>query len=216
MTKPVDADDHPYIVALTGGIASGKTLVSDKFSELGVPVIDTDIIAHQIVEPDQAALKEIESTFGSEIIDEHGFLRRKKLRALIFSDVDARNKLELILHPIIRQKVAEAIANLRSEYCIVVIPLLAEHDAFPNVDRVLVVDVEAETQITRLVARDCISRGQALRALASQAERKQRIGIADDVLDNSGSTEKISLAVEHLHSKYLTMARSKKQRANTK
>jgi len=198
--------DHPYTIALTGGIASGKTLISNEFKKLDVPIIDTDVIAHQIVEPGQPALHKIKNTFGSNILDENGRLRRKDLRKLIFTDPEARRKLESILHPIIRQEVSNAIARVKYNYCIVVIPLLAEHGAYPNVDRVLVVDVDPETQITRLMVRDNSSRQRAEQALMSQASRQQRLDIADDVLDNSGSPELIAQAVAQLHRKYTALA----------
>ena len=194
--------DHPYTVALTGGIASGKTLVSDEFSRLGVPVIDTDVIAHEIVNPGQPALQEIEDAFGASILDGDGRLRRKELRALIFTDTGARKKLESILHPKIRQEVAKAISNVKTGYCILAIPLLAESGGYPNVDRVLVVDVDEETQISRLMSRDNSSRDQAVQALASQASRQQRLAIADDVIDNSASLEDARLEVARLHQTY--------------
>ena len=201
-------DKLPYTVALTGGIASGKTLVSDEFAKLGVSVIDTDVIAHQIVEPGKPALGEIESVFGSDIIDDDGGLIRQALRALIFSDPDERRKLESILHPRIRQEASVAVARVTSAYCILVIPLLAEKGSYPNVNRVLLVDVEPETQISRLVARDNTSEEQARQALASQASRSQRLKIADDILDNSGSPEQARKAVARLHQKYLALAKT--------
>ena len=194
--------NHPFVVALTGGIASGKTLISDEFARLGVPVIDTDVIAHRIVEPGQPALHEIEQEFGAQIIDENGLLRRSELRALIFADSDARAKLESILHPMIRDEVHKAIAGVTSAYCILVIPLLAERGAYPDVDRVLVVDVAPEVQIERLMARDNCSREQAESALKSQANREDRLKIADDVLDNSGSLEQAVSEVARFHEKY--------------
>ena len=197
---------HPYTVVLTGGIASGKTLVSDEFARLGVPVIDTDVIAHMLVEPGQTALKEIEHVFGAEIIDGSGRLRRSKLRSLIFSDPGKREALESILHPKIRLEAGKAIAKVTSAYCILVIPLLAVRGAYPNVDRVLVVDVAPETQITRLMTRDNNDRKQAEKALASQVSRAQRLKIADDILDNSGSLTQARLEVEKLHKKYTQLA----------
>lgn len=197
---------HPYTVALTGGIASGKTLISDEFARLGVPVIDTDIIAHNLVEPGQAALKEIENVFGSKIIDDSGRLKRQDLRALIFAEPGKRKKLEAILHPKIRREASEAVAKVTSAYCLLVIPLLVERAMYPDVDRVLVVDVEPNTQVNRLMARDNCSRKQAEQALASQASREQRLTIADDILDNSGSPEQARSAVFQLHQKYSKLA----------
>jgi dephospho-CoA kinase len=197
-----ESNHHPYTIALTGGIASGKTLISDEFARLGVPVIDTDIIAHKLVEPGQPALKEIEYVFGSTVIDDAGRLKRTELRSLIFSDSGKREKLESILHPKIKVEAGKALADVESGYCILVIPLLAERGTYPNVDRVLVVDVEIETQISRLMARDYCTRNQAEQALAAQASRKQRLSIADDVLENSGSPTQARHKVEALHRRY--------------
>ena len=206
---PVAANKHPYTVALTGGIASGKSLVSTEFARLSVPIIDTDVIAHEIVEPGQPALKEIENAFGAGIIDSNGRLKRSELRALIFADADTRTKLEFILHPRIRREVGKAIAKVTSAYCILVIPLLAERGAYPDLDRILVVDVEPEKQISRLMARDKSSQKQAEQALASQANREQRIKIADDILDNSGSPEDVRHEVARLNLKYLHLAKNR-------
>ena len=199
----------PYIVALTGGIASGKSLISDEFAKLGVPVIDTDIIAHEIVAPGQPALREIADAFGPGVIDSKGGLKRTELRRLIFSDPDSRSKLESILHPRIRQIAGNAIAKVASAYCILVIPLLAEKGGYANVDRILVVDTEPGIQIERLMARDKNSRKQAEQALSAQASREQRLNIADDVLDNSGSPEQARQEVARLHLMYLQLAENR-------
>ncbi len=196
----------PYIVALTGGIASGKTLVSDEFARLGVPIVDMDVIAHEVVEPGQPALQAISDTFGPDIIDSDGCLKRSELRAIIFEDPESRLKLEAILHPVIRQQAAEAIKCLTAPYCILVIPLLSDRSVYPDVDRVLVVDVDEETQITRLMARDNSNRQQAEQALASQISREQRLNIADDVLVNSGTLDQAAREVAHLHQHYLRLA----------
>ncbi len=198
--------DHPYTVVLTGGIASGKTLVSDEFKQLGVAVIDTDIIARQIVTPGQAALGEIESTFGADIIDAAGQLKRQDLRARIFSDPNARKKLEAILHPRIRVEVSKAIALVKSAYCIVVIPLWTENETYPNIDHVLVIDVTPATQLARLMSRDGCSRVEAHQALASQSSRTERLGIADDVIENTGTPNATRQQVAQLHQKYLCLA----------
>jgi len=208
-SSPPPGNASPYTVALTGGIASGKTLISDEFARLGVSVIDTDVIAHEIVEPGQPALQEIINTFGSDIIDSNGRLKRAELRAIIFSDKGEQQKLESILHPRIRQEANKAIAKVNSAYCILVIPLLAERSANPNVNRVLVVDVEPKTQISRLMARDNSSRKQAEQALASQIGREQRLKIADDILDNSGSPEQARREVAQLNLKYLRLAENR-------
>lgn len=207
--KPAPRVNHPFTVALAGGIASGKTLISNEFAKLGAPVIDTDVIAHELVKPGQPALKEIENAFGSDIIDSNGQLKRSDLRALIFSNPDARKQLESILHPKIRQEVDKAIAAVTTTYCILVIPLLAERSAYPSVDRVLAVDVEPETQISRLMTRDNCTRKQALQALAAQASRVQRLKIADDALDNSGSLLRARDEVALLHKKYMQLAQQR-------
>lgn len=205
--NPASENNHrPYTVALTGGIASGKTLVSDMFAKLGVPVIDTDIIAHNVVEPGQPALKEIADLFGPNVIDANGRLKRSDLRKLIFSDLTAREQLESILHPKIRLKVNQAIKTLTDVYCILVIPLLAEKGFYPNINRVLVVDVEPSEQVRRLMARDNCSLEQANQALAIQASREQRLEIADDILNNSGSPVQTRRDVEMLHKKYTKLA----------
>ena len=199
---------HPYTIALTGGIASGKTMISNEFARLGVPVIDTDVIAHNLVEPGQPALREIEDVFGSDIIDESGRLNRQELRSLIFSDPEKRLNLESILHPKIRLEAGENVAKVDFDYCILVIPLLAERGAYPNVDRILVVDVDTETQISRLMARDNNSRKQAEQALAAQVSRKHRLSIADDVLKNTGSLQQARHKVAQLNQKYLQLAKA--------
>lgn len=198
---------HPYTVALTGGIAAGKTLVSDLFASLGVTIIDTDVIAHQVVEPGEDALGEIVQAFGPQILDRQGRLRRRDLRALIFADPAARKRLEAILHPRIRERARAALDELKTDYCILVIPLLAGRASFPYIDRILFVDVPRETQIERLMARDHYSRQQAERALAAQPTRTQRLKIADDILDNSVTPQQTRQAVERLHEKYTRMAR---------
>jgi len=197
---------HVFTVALTGGIASGKSLVSAEFEKLGVPVIDTDVIAHQIVEPGRPALKAIENTFGNLLIDHDGSLKRRRLREIIFSDPGARKKLESILHPEIRRQAGLAIVALKSDYCVLVIPLLAERGSYPDIDRVLVVDVPAKTRVSRLMARDRCTQQEAEQALASQATREQRLSIADDVLDNSGALDRLRDEVAQLHQEYTRLA----------
>ena len=202
-----ESTHHPYTVALTGGIASGKTLVSDAFGTLAVPVVDTDLIAHNLVEPGQPALREIEEVFGSGVIDSSGRLDRQKLRVLVFANTGMRTKLETILHPRIRQVTSETVAKITFAYCILVIPLLVEKGSYPNIDRVLVVDVAPEIQINRLMARDNSDFKQAKQVLASQASREQRLEIADDVLENSGSPQEARDKVARFHQKYLKLAK---------
>ena len=197
---------HPFIVALTGGIASGKTLISEEFARLGVAIVDTDVIAHQLVKPGQPALLEIIDTFGPDIVDLNGQLNRSKLRALIFSDPTARLHLESILHPKIRQEADRIIKTVKTDYCILVIPLLTGKATYPNVSRILVVDVAPETQIERLMARDDCNREQAIQALKSQMSREDRLKIADDVLENSGLPIQALNEVARFHKVYSRLA----------
>ncbi|MEJ8569609.1 dephospho-CoA kinase [Elongatibacter sediminis] len=195
--------ERPRVIVLTGGIASGKTSVSDRFAELGAPVIDTDLIAREVVQPGEAALTEVVSAFGDEVLTADGELDRSRMRDLIFSDPERRRLLESILHPAIAERALQRIRTTTSgPYCILVVPLLAETGLFSWADRVLLVDVDEETQIRRLTARDGSSREQAEAALAAQASREERRALADDIIDNSGSLDELYAAVDHLHAQY--------------
>jgi dephospho-CoA kinase len=196
--------DTTFVVALTGGIASGKTLVSTLFSELGVPIIDTDLIARELVEPGQPLLASIVSAFGQELLDAYGRLKRRKLRALIFSNTEKREQLDAIMHPQIAAVARDRINQVRSGYCILVIPLLAEKGKYSGVDRILVVDTDIATQLARLSARDEVSDEQAQAAIAAQASREQRLVIADDVIENTGNKADLKLKVEELNNTYLS------------
>lgn len=195
------------MVVLTGGIASGKTAVSDRFGARGVPVIDADVIAHQVVEPGQPALLELIEAFGKEILDAHGALDRRRMREAVFADPALRSRLEGILHPAIRREAKRQIAALEgAPYCLFVVPLLAESGRHSWIDRVLVVDVPVADQVERVMARDGITATQAKEILAAQANRKERLALADDVIDNSGSLEQLNRRIESLHKKYLRLA----------
>jgi len=197
---------RPFVVILTGGIASGKTAVSSRFARLGVPVIDTDIIAREVVQSGRPALAAIVAEFGSEMLKESGELDRSAMRDLIFSDPPSKMKLERILHPAIRSAVRAQLNELVSEYCILVVPLLAESGRYDWADRVLVVDVDAQTQLKRLVARDKISLALANAMLEAQASRDQRLKLADDVIENMGNLAELDRKVASLHEKYLKLA----------
>ena len=204
------ADSRTFVVVLTGGIAAGKTAVSDLFAQRGVPVIDTDQIAHEIVEPGQPALKRIAEAFGREFLGADGRLDRKKMRTAIFSSPQQKTRLEGILHPAIVAEADHRIAQINAPWCILVVPLLTETSLLPWIDHVLVVDVEESVQIERVMARDNISQQQAQSILDAQTSRRQRLALADDVLDNSGSLEQLKTAVNELQRKYTILANSAK------
>ena len=193
-------------MVLTGGIASGKSAVSACFEKLGTPVVDTDIIAREVVEPGSPALERIAGELGAGFLDADGKLNRSKLRQAIFSDPDLKSRLETILHPLIGKEVLQQVKQLDSPYCIIVIPLYAESSAYAWIDRVLVVDVIEDTQIERVMARDGINRDQARAILNAQASRQDRLALADDILDNSGDLSELPEKVKALHEKYLSLA----------
>ena len=176
--------DNPLRIGLTGGIASGKSTIADMFAELGVPIIDTDVIAREIVKPGAAALGEIRARFGDEFIDAAGNLDRAAMRKLVFANDSARLNLEAILHPRIGTETRRQADAAGGPYQIIVVPLLADSPLLQFVDRVLVVDCDEDTQIERLLARDAETIDQARSILAAQASREQRLELADDVVDN--------------------------------
>jgi dephospho-CoA kinase len=194
------------IIGLTGGIGSGKSTVTEYFHTLGVPIIDTDVIARELVEPNQPALREITSHFGPAIVDDDGALRRDHLRQQIFSDSHARKRLEAILHPRIQHEVKQRIAHLQAPYCLVVIPLLVEKGWQDQVDRVLVVDAPEDIQLRRTMVRDGISQKQVENILHVQASREERLQAADDVLHNEDDKQTLRDQVSELHRFYTDLA----------
>ena len=194
------------VIGLTGGIGSGKTAVSDDFANLGVPVIDTDLLARELVEPGQPALHELRTLFGPHCLDANGQLRREWVRQRVFADPASRHELEKILHPRIRTLVTERIAAVTAPYVLVVIPLLVETAMQDLVDRVLVVDVAESEQIRRIRVRDGLDEVQAQRILAAQASRSQRLAIADDVVENTGDLASLAGRIATLHQHYLALA----------
>ena len=197
-----------FVVGLTGGIASGKSTVSRLFASHGIVVADADLIARQVVSPGQPALAAIADTFGAHLILADGQLDRAALRTLVFADPAARRQLEAITHPAIRQQVLATCMAAESPYALADIPLLAEagRNAYPWMQRVVVVDVPVQVQIERLCQRDGIDATQARAILAAQASREQRLAIADDVIDNSGAPEALQAQVATLHQQYLALA----------
>jgi dephospho-CoA kinase len=193
-------------IALTGGIASGKSTVADLFARLGVPVIDTDVIARQVVERGQPALARVVAELGPGVLAADGNLDRRRLRELIFAHPDARRKLEAILHPAIRSEMERQSIAAGGPYQVLVIPLLAEGGRRDHVQRVLLVDAPEEVQVERLMRRDGVSRPQALASLAAQANRLQRQAMADDVILNTGDTADLEGRVAELDRTYRQLA----------
>lgn len=193
-------EDTPLVVVLTGGVASGKTAVSDHLAELGVPVMDTDVIAREVVRPGEPGLAQIVETFGRDVLDANGELDRRKLRREIFSDEKKRRRLEGILHPLIEARTRERIRKAADHaYVVVVVPLLVETGVFGDADAVVVVDVPERLQIERLMERDDMTADQAQAMLDAQAGRDERLAIADFVIDNSGARDRLRKEVERLH-----------------
>lgn len=196
-----------FVVALTGGVASGKSAVEERFSALGVGVYDADRAAREVVEPGTDGLAAIVQAFGRDVLDPSGRLDRPAMRQRIFADRDARHILESIIHPRVRQWLRSYADRDDGSYCLLSIPLLVENLAhYRWVNRVLCVDVPEAMQLDRLVLRDGIEPNLARRMLASQAARADRLAIADDVLDNSGPIEALDAAVTALHARYLALA----------
>ena len=198
--------DDPLKIGLTGGIASGKSTVANLFADLGVPVIDTDVIARDLVEPGQPALDEIRRQFGDALIDETGHLDRVAMRKLIFADDEARSSLEAILHPRIGAEARRQSKEANGPYQIIVIPLLVQSPLLEFIDRVLVVDCDVEVQIQRLRERDGETEDQARRILAAQATREERLAIADDVIVNNDTLASTRAAVSQLNCQYRRLA----------
>ena len=195
--------EKPLRIGLTGGIASGKSTVADMFADLGVPVIDTDVIAREVVQPGQPALAEIRATFGDGVIAADGTLDRPAMRSIVFGDDAARRRLESILHPRISRATREQADAAGGPYQVIVVPLLVESSLRAFVDRVLVVDCDEATQVARLLARDAGSEDQARRMLAAQSNRAERLAIADDVVANHGALDHTREQVLALHQRYL-------------
>lgn len=196
------------LVGLTGGIASGKSLVSDCFEQLGVPVIDADLLAREVVAPGSPGLEALAAHFGNGILDDQGQLNRSALRRIVFSNPAEREFLDSTLHPLIRQLSDARVAALSQQghpYSVYAVPLLVETGQHKRFDRIAVVDVPESVQLERLLARDGSSEVEARSILASQAMREERLAIADDVIDNTGSVEQTREQVIALHAQYATI-----------
>lgn len=196
-----------YTVGVTGGIGSGKSTVANLFAELGIVVVDADIIARAVVAPGELVLDAIGAYFGWEVITADGSLDRALMRQRIFENAASRHWLEALLHPLIRERMIEECQNARSPYCLLVVPLLVENKLTDLCQRVLVVDVRPETQLTRTVHRDNADEAQIKAIMETQASREQRLNAADDVLDNDNSDlALLTAAVQQLHQQYLALA----------
>ena len=193
-------------IGLTGGIASGKSTVARRFTELGIPVIDADESSRLVVAPGQSGLEQVVQRFGPGVLSAKGELDRRALRNVIFADPGKRRELEAILHPLIRADMERRAAEAVGAYLVMAIPLLVESGARDRVDRILVVDADEAAQLKRLTARDSVSLEQARAILAAQASRESRLKAADDVLVNSGTVAQLREAVDRLHQRYLRLA----------
>lgn len=195
-----------FRVGLTGGIASGKTTVANLFAALGATLVDTDLLAREVVAPGTALLAEIAQHFGAEILEADGSLNRRALRERVFADAAERRWLEERTHPAIRQLTDQRCAEARGPYCLVAIPLLVETQGQDRFNRVLVVDCDPGVQVARLMARDGITRAAAERMLAAQASREARLAVADDVIRNDGDIAALRDQVARLHRQYVAAA----------
>jgi len=197
---------RPYRVGLTGGIASGKSTAAKFFGALGVPIIDTDQLARDVVEPGQPPLERLVERFGAGILTEDGHLDRPALRNIVFSDPKARADLEALTHPAIGAAVEAKSTELGGLYQILVLPLLVEKNLGSQLNRVLVVDCDEELQIRRLQSRDGSTLEQARAILNAQASRTSRLKAAHDVIKNEGDMSAVRDQVEQLHARYLELA----------
>ena len=193
-------------IGLTGGIASGKSSVCTLFEHFSVPIIDADIIARQLVAPNQQAHSEIIKRFGKEILHTDDTLNRHKLRQLIFSDPIAKKNLENILHPKIRQQITLHADQQNTPYLILAIPLLIESKMTDLVDRILVIDIAPDPQLRRLQQRDGVSLQQAQLIIESQCSQTERLAYADDIIDNNSDISSLKKQAQRLHKKYIKLA----------
>ena len=197
-----------WVLGLTGGIGCGKTAVSNMLAELGITIVDADIIARQVVEPGTEGLNAIVKHFGTNILNEHGALNRSELRARIFSNAEQKAWLNALLHPLIRTKLITDLKNAQSDYVVLVAPLLFENELDSYCDRTLLIDVPVEIQITRTTKRDNISTEQAKQIIDAQMSRENKQQKADDILNNNRHLNDVKQDLLKLHKYYLQQAKS--------
>jgi dephospho-CoA kinase len=195
-----------FSVAVTGGIGSGKTSATNKFNELGVAVIDTDLIAHDLTQKNVGVLVEIKNIFGNKVFN-GDTLSREKLREIVFRDEDLMRSLERILHPRIRQDVKTKLQSVDSEYAIVAIPLLSKKSDYDFIDRILVIDCEERIQIQRVISRNGFSEELVQSIMSKQLSRRDRNQLADDLIENNADIDSLYTKIEKLHLNYLSFAR---------
>jgi dephospho-CoA kinase len=196
-----------YVVGISGGIGSGKTTVTDLFATFGIEVIDADVIARDVVAPQTPALKAIVDKFGQSVLDQSGHLNRAELRNLVFSDSVIKDWINQLLHPAIRHQMLLQTQQAQSLYCLLSVPLLVENKLYQQVDRVVIVDVDEQTQLQRTLLRDKTNAQQIRAIMSAQATRQQRLFVADDVIDNNGKADNLAKQVAQLHSQYLQLAK---------
>ncbi|WP_129781546.1 dephospho-CoA kinase [Peristeroidobacter soli] len=206
MNATANKNFRPLLIGLTGGIASGKSAVAELFAKLGTPVLDTDQIARDVVEPGTPTLARLVAEFGSDILDASGRLDRARMRARVFADPEQRKRLEAITHPAIREELTARAQRAQGPYQVHVIPLLVESGRADLYDRVLLVDTSEEDQLKRLLARDGSSEEQARQILAAQASREDRLDAADDVIVNTGTLQDLHEFVQTLHRNYTVLS----------
>jgi dephospho-CoA kinase len=212
VTDPSTSSPAPsptFAVGLTGGIASGKSIVATMFVKLGAELIDTDQVAREVVAAGQPALEAIRAVFGAAVFAKQGELDRAALRRLIFADAAKRKVLDDLLHPLIRARTLEQLTLVTAPYAIVAVPLLIETDFSKLVDRIAVVDCPDSLQLERLMRRDGVPRAEATAAIAAQTDRATRLRAAHDVIDNSGDLEFTRRQVAQLHQHYVDLANRK-------
>lgn len=193
-------------IGLTGGIASGKSAAADRFAHHDIDIIDADVLARKVVQPGQPGLAAIVKRFGEAVLQPDGQLDRGAMREHVFSDPNERRALEALLHPLIRTAMWAGVRDARSAYVVLVVPLLVENGLHRQVDRVLVVDVSSDTQRRRLMGRDGSSPQEVEAIIAAQADPRDRLAVADDVIDNNGDLNALWRQVDTLHEDYLERA----------